>query len=65
VLSDAVEVFYNADKVYASDHEGGLIWNDSDVAIPWPNDNPILLPKDQELPTLRSLVVRGGFEEVQ
>lgn len=59
VLSDAAEVIYKADNVYAPDYEGGLIWNDPDVAIPWPHDNPILSLKDQELPTLRELLERG------
>ena len=55
VLSDAAEVIYKVDNVYAPDHEGGLIWNDPDVNIPWPNDNPILSQKDQQLPSLREL----------
>ncbi len=52
VLSEAAEVIYKADNVYAPDHEGGLIWNDPDVNIPWPSDHPILSEKDRELPTL-------------
>ncbi|MBE9594074.1 MAG: dTDP-4-dehydrorhamnose 3,5-epimerase [Proteobacteria bacterium] len=56
VLSDAAEVFYKADNVYAPDYEGGLIWNDPDINIPWPNDNPSLSQKDQKLPTLRELI---------
>jgi len=56
VLSDAAEVIYKVDNVYASDYETGLIWNDPDVNIPWPNDNPILSQKDQKLPTLRELI---------
>ena len=55
VLSDVAEVIYKVDNVYAPDHEGGLIWNDPDVNIPWPSDNPILSQKDQKLPTLREL----------
>ncbi|MBC8520910.1 MAG: dTDP-4-dehydrorhamnose 3,5-epimerase [Methanomicrobia archaeon] len=56
VLSDVAEVIYKVDNVYAPDCEGGLIWNDPDVAIPWPNDNPILAQKDQQLPTLKVLI---------
>lgn len=56
VLTDAAEVIYKADNVYAPEFEGGLIWNDPDVAIPWPTNNPILSPKDQKLPTLRELI---------
>ena len=59
VLSDAAEVFYKVDNVYAPEYEGGLIWSDPDVNANWPNDNPILSPKDQQLPRLRVLVERG------
>jgi len=59
VLSDDTEVIYKVDNVYAPDHEGGLIWNDPDVNIPWPSDNPVLSQKDQQLPRLRELVERG------
>ena len=56
VLSDAAEVIYKVDNVYAPDCEGGLIWNDPDVNIPWPSDKPILSQKDQQLPTLKELI---------
>lgn len=59
VLSDAAEIFYKADSIYAPNYEGGLIWNDPDVNIPWPSDNPNLSQKDQKLPRLRVLVERG------
>ena len=55
VLSDAAEVIYKVDNVYAPDHEGGLIWNDPDVNVKWPSDNPILSEKDKRWPTLREL----------
>ena len=59
VLSDAAEIFYKADNVYAPNYEGGLIWNDPDVNIPWPSDNPNLSQKDQKLPMLRGVIERG------
>ncbi|NQE54432.1 dTDP-4-dehydrorhamnose 3,5-epimerase [ANME-1 cluster archaeon GoMg3.2] len=59
VLSDAAEVIYKVDNVYAPDYESGLIWNDPDVNIRWPNDNPILSSKDRQLPRLRVLEERG------
>jgi len=59
VLSDVAEVIYKVDNVYAPDHEGGLIWNDPDVGIKWPNDNPALSQKDGKLPTLNELKEKG------
>ena len=56
VLSEVAEVIYKVDNVYAPDHEGGLIWNDPDVNVKWPNDNPILSEKDKRWPTLKELI---------
>ena len=60
VLSDEAEVIYKVDNEYAPEYESGLIWNDPDVGIDWPIDNPILSPKDQKWPTLKELIERGG-----
>lgn len=59
VLSDVAEVVYKVDNVYAPDYEGGLIWNDPDVGIKWPIEDPILSEKDKKWPTLRELIERG------
>ena len=59
VLSDVAEVVYKVDNVYAPQSEGGLIWNDPDVNIPWAIDNPILSPKDQKWPTLKELTEKS------
>jgi dTDP-4-dehydrorhamnose 3,5-epimerase len=56
VLSDNAEVIYKAGTIYAPGYEGGLIWNDTDVNIPWPSDNPVLSLKDRKLPTLKELI---------
>jgi len=54
VLSEEALVDYKLDNVYSPEHEAGLLWNDKDVAIPWPlKRNPIVPTKDQKLPTLR------------
>lgn len=58
VLSDEAEVVYKVNNIYAPDYEGGLIWNDPDVNIQWPADNPIVSPKDQRWPTLKELIER-------
>jgi len=55
VLSENAEVFYKVDNVYAPDYEGGLIWNDPEVNVKWPNDNPVLSQKDKSWSTLKEL----------
>jgi dTDP-4-dehydrorhamnose 3,5-epimerase len=55
-ITDDCEIFYKVDGQYAPDHEGGIIWNDPDLAIPWPLDGePVLSGKDQVLPRLKDL----------
>jgi len=61
VLSEVAEVMYKADNVYAPECEGGLAWNDPDVNISWPDDNPILSQRDLDWPTLADLVRDGNL----
>lgn len=54
-VSDVAEVQYGVDNVYAPDHEGGLVWNDPELAIDWPIKRPILSEKDRAWPRLSQL----------
>ena len=55
-ITDDCEIFYKVDNPYAPDCEGGVIWNDPDLAIPWPLDGaPMLSGKDHVLPRLKDL----------
>lgn len=55
-IVDDCEIFYKVDGPYAPDSEGGVIWNDPDLAIPWPLDGePMLSAKDKLLPKLKDL----------
>jgi len=58
VLSDVADVIYKVDNVYAPDYEGGIIWNDPELDIDWPVDEPIVSEKDRKLPTLREAIER-------
>lgn len=51
-LSDTVDVIYKCTDVYAPDDEHTIIWNDPDIAIDWPIENPTLSDKDGAAPTL-------------
>jgi dTDP-4-dehydrorhamnose 3,5-epimerase len=55
-LTDECEVFYKVDGLYAPQTEGGVIWNDPDLAIAWPlTDEPVLSEKDKTWPRLKEL----------
>jgi dTDP-4-dehydrorhamnose 3,5-epimerase len=53
VVSDYAEFAYKCDDFYHPEDEGGLIWNDPDVGIDWPEVGEVLLSeKDKKNPTL-------------
>lgn len=55
-LTAECEIFYKVDAPYSPADEGGIIWNDPDLGIPWPLDGePTLSAKDTTLPRLKDL----------
>lgn len=53
VVSDYAEFAYKCDDVYHPEDEGGLIWNDPDIGIEWPEVGEVILSeKDKKNPTL-------------
>lgn len=54
VLSDTATFEYMVDDVYDPGYEGGIKWDDPDIAIEWPyHEIPELSKKDEENPYLR------------
>lgn len=53
-LEPDTEVEYKVSAPYAPDCDGGVLWNDADIALPWPlpEGGPVLSPKDAALPAL-------------
>lgn len=56
VLSDIADVQYKCTDYYIPEDEGSLLWNDPQVNIPWPIEQPLLSAKDQRNPTLAQLL---------
>ncbi len=46
VTSDSADVIYKCTDLYYPQHERTIIWNDPELAIPWPVAEPLLSPKD-------------------
>ena len=53
VLSETASVLYKTNQEYSPEHESGIIWNDPELNILWPIENPLLSKKDQNLPFLK------------
>ncbi len=54
-LSEETEFIYKVDAPYSPECEGGIRWNDPDLAVNWPVQEPILSKKDKFLPFLAEL----------
>ncbi|NLE67009.1 MAG: dTDP-4-dehydrorhamnose 3,5-epimerase [Lentisphaerae bacterium] len=55
VLSDAADFLYACTDYYYPQGERGIIWNDPDLAVPWPVREPLLSEKDRRLPRFKDI----------
>jgi dTDP-4-dehydrorhamnose 3,5-epimerase len=55
VLSDTADFAYKCTDYYDPSDEGSILWNDPELNIPWPIDNPKLSEKDANAKKLADL----------
>jgi dTDP-4-dehydrorhamnose 3,5-epimerase len=51
-ISETAEVQYKVDNEYAPEQEAGIAWNDPELDINWPTEDPKLSDKDKKWPKL-------------
>ena len=54
-LTKDVVFSYMVDNFYSKEHDGGIIYNDSELNVDWEIENPIMSQKDERLPRLREI----------
>ena len=52
VLSEIADVSYLLSSLYDPATESGIAWNDPDVGVEWPVDEPLLSERDTQAPRL-------------
>ncbi|MGB5812170.1 MAG: dTDP-4-dehydrorhamnose 3,5-epimerase [Polyangiales bacterium] len=55
VLSPRALFSYKCTNLYSAEHELGIAWNDDQLAIDWPIDDPTLSDRDRTNPKLREI----------
>jgi len=55
VLSDWADLHYKVTQNYDAHDEGGLVWNDPDIAIEWPIREPIVSDRDNAFSSFKDL----------
>ncbi|MHA7631843.1 dTDP-4-dehydrorhamnose 3,5-epimerase [Corallococcus sp. M7] len=61
VVSDSADFFYKCTALYSPETERSVIWDDPDLAIPWPVKQPLLSAKDLRAPRLKDAPVLPVF----
>ena len=55
VPSETASVLYKCNDFYAPDCEAGILWEDPELGIDWPFENPLLSDKDSKFPLLKDV----------
>lgn len=54
-LGEENEILYKCTDYYFPDDEAGVLWNDPDLGIRWPLENPVVNPRDAAFPKLKNI----------
>jgi dTDP-4-dehydrorhamnose 3,5-epimerase len=58
VLSDVADIQYLTTGTYNGAAESGILWNDPDIGIDWPVDDPLVSARDGSAQTLAAWLTR-------
>ena len=65
VLSEIAQVEYKVTEFYDAAGEFGILWNDVQLGINWPIEDPLLSDKDRAAPTLAEIMDQLPTYEVR
>ncbi len=58
-LSETADVFYKVTAEYSPEHDRGILWNDPQIGIAWPEGERIISEKDRNNLLLQSAEIFG------
>lgn len=61
VSSDEAEVLYKVNEYFYKECDAGIRWNDPEIGVNWPGSNPLVSPKDADLPLLKDAIKSGDL----
>ena len=64
-LSGFAEIQYKCSGLYSNKAESGILWNDPEIGIVWPIENPQLSEKDKVAQTLEEWLVNENSNNFQ
>jgi len=56
-LTEDVHLLYKCTNEYNPQTDAGIRWNDPDISIEWPVNNPIVSEKDATLPYIKDFII--------
>lgn len=62
VLSEIADVHYKLSSVYDPATEAGIAWDDPDVGVQWPIDDPQVSERDRDAPRLAEIADELPFQ---